>query len=121
PPAKARFRVDGVVPAAAELLALDRLREYCGTPVDPASSRGTVSAQVTLGLPLKEDLPAGSTNYTIGVELTNFAAERMIMGQKIEAASLKVNANNQGQWMRGDVRINGIPAALDLRKARDAE
>jgi hypothetical protein len=121
PPAKARFRVDGAVPAAAELLALERLRDYCGTPVDPASSRGTLSAQVTLGLPLKEDLPAGSTNYTIAVELTNFAAERMIMGQKVEAASLKVNANNQGQWMRGDVKINGIPAGLDLRKARDAE
>ena len=45
----------------------------------------------------------------------------MIMGQKIEAASLKVNANNQGQWMRGDVKINGIPASLDFRKARDAD
>jgi hypothetical protein len=121
PPAKARFRLDGAVPAAAELLTLDRLREYCGTPVDPAASRGTVTAQIALGLPLKDDLPPGSTNYTIAVELTNFAAERMIMGQKIEAASLKVNANNQGQWMRGDVRINGIPAALDFRKARDAE
>ena len=121
PPAKARFRLDGAVPAAAELLALDRLREYCGTPVDPAASRGTVTAQVAVGLPLKEDLPPGSTNYTIAVELTNFAAERMIMGQKIEAASLKVNANNQGQWMRGDVRINGIPAGLDFRKARDTE
>jgi hypothetical protein len=121
PPAKVRFRLDGAVPAAAELLALDRLREYCGTPVDPAASRGTVTAQIALGLPLKEDLPAGSTNYTIAVELTNFAAERMIMGQKIEAASLKVNANNQGQWMRGDVRINGIPAGLDFRRARDAE
>ena len=54
------------------------MRDYCGTPVDPASSRGTLSAQVTLGLPLKEDLPAESTNYTIAVELTNFAAERMM-------------------------------------------
>jgi hypothetical protein len=121
PPAKVRFRLDGAVPAAAELLALERLRDFCGTPIDPATSRGTVTAQITLGLPLKEDLPAGSTNYTIGVELTNFSAERMIMGQKIEAASLKVNANNQGQWMRGDVRINGIPATLDLRKTHDAD
>jgi hypothetical protein len=122
PPAKVRFRLDGAVPAAAELLALERLREYCSsTPVDPATSRGTITAQVTLGLPLKNDLPPGSTNYAIGVELTNFAADHMIMGQKIEAASLKVNANNQGQWMRGDVKINGIPAALDLRKTRDAD
>ena len=55
PPAKTRFQLDGAVPAAAELLALDRLRDFCGTPLDPATSRGTLTAQVTLALPLKEE------------------------------------------------------------------
>ena len=40
------------------------------------------------------------------------------MGQKVEAALLKVSANNQGYWIRGDVKINGVPAALDYRKPR---
>ena len=35
PPAKARFRLDGSVPAGAELLATDRLRDFSGTPLDP--------------------------------------------------------------------------------------
>ena len=61
PPAKARFRLDGSVPAAAELLGMERLREYSGTPIDPATSRGTLTAQVTLALPLKEDLAPGSS------------------------------------------------------------
>ena len=42
PPARVSFRVDGPVPAAAELLALDRLREYSGAPFDPAGTKGTV-------------------------------------------------------------------------------
>jgi len=124
PPAKARFRLDGSVPAAAELLALERLRDYSGTPLDPTTSRGTLTAQVTLGMPLKADLAPGSSNYTIAMDVTNFAAERVVMGQKVEAATLKVNANNQGHWIRGDVKINGVPAALDYRKPRgdvDAE
>jgi hypothetical protein len=121
PPAKVRFRLDGSIPAAAELLALDRLREFSGTPLDPAASRGTFSAQVTLGLPLREDLAEGSSSYTINMDVMNFAAERMVMGQKVEAAMLKVSANNQGHWIRGDVKINGLPAALDLRKAREAD
>jgi hypothetical protein len=121
PPAKARFRLDGSVQAAAELLASERLRNYSGAPFDPATTRGTLTAQVALGLPLKEDLAEGSSSYTINVDVVNFAAERMVMGQKVEAATLKVSANNQGHWIRGDVKINGVPAALDFRKPRDAD
>src|SRR5262249_3869007 len=121
PPAKARFRLDGSVPAALELLSLERLRDYSSTPLEPATSRGTLAAQVTLGLPLKEDLAPGSSLYTIAMDVANFAAERMVMGQKVEAAVLKVNANNQGYWIRGDVKINGVPAALDYRKPRDGD
>ena len=121
PPAKARFRLDGSVPAAAELLGMERLRDYSGAPLEPATSRGTLTAQVTLGLPLKEDLAPGSSTYTINMDVANFAAERMMMGQKVEAALLKVTANNNGHWIRGDVKLNGVPAALDYRKPRDAD
>jgi hypothetical protein len=109
------------VAAAAELLSTDRLREYSGTPIDPATSRGTLTAQVALAMPLKPDLAPGSSAYTINLDVASFSAERLAMGQKLEAALLKISANNQGQWIRGDVKINGIPAALDYRKPRDAE
>jgi uncharacterized protein DUF3971 len=121
PPAKARFRLDGSVPAAAELLGMDRLRDYASAPVEPATSRGTLTAQVALALPLKQDLAPGSSTYSINMDLTNFAAERMVMGQKVEAALLKVSANNNGHWIRGDVKLNGIPANLDYRKPRDGD
>ena len=55
------------------------------------------------------------------MDVSNFAAERMVMGQKVEAAVLKVTANNHGHWIRGDVKLNGVPAALDYRKPRDAD
>src|SRR5215831_687563 len=121
PPAKIRFRLDGSVPAAAELLGMQRLRDYSGAPVESATSRGTLTAQVTLALPLKEDLAPGSSLYTINMDVANFAAERMVMGQKVEAALLKVTANNVGHWIRGDVKINGIPSVLDYRKPRDGD
>src|SRR5580704_4383631 len=90
PPAKARFRLDGPVQAAAELLALERLRDFSGSPIDPASSRGTVSAQVSVGLPLKEDLPPGSSTYAVNMDVANFSAEHMVMGQKVEASTMHV-------------------------------
>src|SRR5205085_10789132 len=88
PPARVRFRLDGPVAAAAELLAAERLREFSGAPLDPATSRGTLSAQVQVGLPLRPDLPAGSAQYSINMDLSNFAAERLVMNQKIEATML---------------------------------
>jgi hypothetical protein len=119
PPAKVRFRLDGSVPAALELLSMERLRDYSSTPIDPATSRGTLTAQVTLGMPLKADLAPGSSSYTIAMDVVNFGAEKMVMGHKVEAAALKVNANNHGYWIRGDVKINGVAANLDYRKPRD--
>jgi len=124
PPARVRFRLDGPVPAAAELLASERLREFSGAPLEPATSRGTLAAQVALGMALRPDLPPGSTQYMINMDVSNFAAERLVMGQKVEAATLRVSANNQGYYIRGDVKLNGVPAALDYRKPRgdaDAE
>ncbi len=119
PPARVRFKLDGPAPAAAELLLMDRLRDVSEVPFAPSTIHGTMNAQVTLGMPLKSDLPAGSTSYAITVDATNFSAERMIMGQKVEAAALKVIANNQGFQLKGDVKIGGTPASLEYRKLRN--
>jgi len=118
PPARVHFKLDGPVPAAAELVAMDRLRDASGVPFDPATTRGTMSALVALTMPLKPDLPPGSTNYAITVDASNFSADHMIMGQRVDAAALKVSANNQGFQIKGEVKIGGAPASLEYRKQR---
>ena len=40
PPARVRFKLDGPVPAAAELLRMDRLRDVADVPFDPSTIRG---------------------------------------------------------------------------------
>jgi len=119
PPARVRFKLDGPVPAAAELLAMDRLREVAGAPFDPATTHGTLTAQVALAMPLKPDLPPGSTNYAITVDAKDFAAEHLIMGQRLDAATLRVTANTQGFQFKGDVKIAGAPASVEYRQTRN--
>ena len=53
----------------------------------------------------------------MNLDVTNFSAERLVMGQKVEAAALRVRADNQGYVLRGDVKINGIPALLEYQQA----
>jgi hypothetical protein len=120
-PARAKFRVDGPVPAVAEILASDKLSEFSATLVDPNASKGTVSATVTLGLPIKRQLTRADTTYAITADLGGFSADRLVMNQKLEANALKIVANNQGYQVKGDVKINGQPAALDYRKPSEGD
>ncbi len=123
PPAKVRFKLEGPIPVAAELLHMDRLRDVSDASFESATIRGNMSAQVNLAMTLT-DQPAASTSYAITFDATNFVADRLIMGQKVEAAALKVTATPQGFALKGDVKIGGTPASLEYRKMRgeaDAE
>jgi Protein of unknown function len=121
-PAEVHFRVDGSVPAAALLLAKKTLRDEIDFALDPTTSRGTVAAQVSLALPIGRELPPGSVSYDVKATLSSFAADKLVMGRKLEAASLQVEASASGYQIKGDVKINGVPAALQVtRQKKDAE
>ena len=48
----------------------------------------------------------------------------MLFGQKVEAQSLRVTANNQGYEIKGDVKVDGTPAQIEYRRLQgeaDAE
>src|SRR5262249_8672772 len=123
-PARASFRMDGTVPAAAVLLASEGLRDSVGITLDPASSRGTVAAQVAVKLAIGRSVPKDASTYAITADLINFAADKMLLGQKVEASLLKALATSDGLQVKGDVKINGTPATIDLLKQKgdtDAE
>ncbi|HLG85351.1 MAG TPA: AsmA-like C-terminal region-containing protein [Bradyrhizobium sp.] len=121
PPARVKFKVDGPVPAAAEILASDRLNDLTSVPVDPNTSKGTFSATINLGVPVKGELTKTDTMYAVTADLNGFAADKLVMNQKLEANALKIVASNQGYQVKGDVKINGQPASLDYKKPADGD
>lgn len=123
-PARANFRIDGSVPAAVVLLSSEGLRDIVGLSLDPATTRGTITAQVAVKLALARTMSDDSSSYTINADLTNFAADKMLLGQRLEASTLKVTASGDGYQIKGDAKVNGTPAFIDLRKQKgdaDAE
>lgn len=120
-PAKVRVRVDGPIPAAAEILASERLSDLGGTLVDPGSSKGNFSAIINMGLPVKNAITKADTTYSVTADLTGFAADKLVMNQKLEANALKISASNAGYQVKGDVRINGQQASLDYRKPAEGD
>ncbi|KPG00185.1 hypothetical protein IP86_07470 [Rhodopseudomonas sp. AAP120] len=120
-PSRVKFKLDAPVPAIAELLSSGRLSDVASVPIDPGSTKGSVTAQVMLGMPIQRELTKADTTYTVNADLNGFAADKMVMGQKLEANTLKLLATNQGYQVKGDVKINGQPATLDYRKPADGD
>ena len=115
-PARTRFRAEGTAEAAAELIAMERLRDASSVVLDPSTTKGNFVAQVALDYALTGTLTKENLNYVIDADLTNFSAEKWVRGQKVEAATLKLTANSQGLYAKGDMKIGGLPATVDYRK-----
>jgi Protein of unknown function len=113
PPARLRFRFDGGVDAVAELIGMDPLREASGLQLDPTTSRGSVVATVSLGLPITHNITQDRLTYGIEADFANFSADHMVRNFKVEAAALHISATPQGISVRGDTRIGGVPASID--------
>ena len=120
-PATATFRVDGGVPAAAALLSSAGFRDKIGMTIDPDSTRGTVSARVAVSMLVGRNVSPDSSSYNVTAGLTNFAADKLVLGHKVEASSLRVTASNAGYKVKGDVKIDGAPAAIDVEKTAGAD
>ncbi|KJC35436.1 hypothetical protein UP09_29665 [Bradyrhizobium sp. LTSP885] len=120
-PSRVKFRVDCPVPAAAEILASDRLSDVSGPPIDPNASKGNVSAVFNLSMPVKGELTKADTIYSVTADVAGVAVDKLVMNQKLEANTLKVIANNAGYQVKGDVKINGQPASLDYRKPAEGD
>src|SRR6202000_3360442 len=57
-------------------------------------------------------------------DLANFSADKLMFGQKLEAQSLRVVADNESYEIRGDVKVAGTPAQIEFRRLKgesDAE
>jgi hypothetical protein len=120
-PSRVKMKIDGPVPAAAEILTSDRLSDLSGAMVDPTTSKGTFSATVNLGMPVKGELTKADTAYAATVDINGFAADKLVMNQRLEASNLKVIANNAGYQVKGDVKINGQQCSLDYRKPAEGD
>lgn len=119
PNAKVSVKVAGSAAAAVELMAIPPLRGPASEQVDPAGVKGTIDGLAQINLVLREKMTEQDVDFAFEADLTGFSAEKVLMGQKLEAAAVKVFATSAATVMRGDGKIGGAPASFELRKPRD--
>jgi Protein of unknown function len=121
PSARVKVRLEGPADAAIELAGMEPLKGAAGIQMDAATTRGAMSAQLSLAMPLKADLTKSNVAYNFDAEVTNFAAEKLVRGLKAEAPILRVNASPQGFRVNGDARIGNAVVAVDYRKKPEGD
>src|SRR5262249_34916337 len=89
--------------------------------VDPTPSKAISPPTTNMGRRAKKATPKPHPPYSVTADLSGFAADKLVMNQKLEASTLKLAANNAGFQVKGDVKINGQQASLDYRKLNEGD
>jgi hypothetical protein len=114
-----RFRFDGAADAIAEMASSEFLRGVAGFNVDPATTRGSISADTKLTLVFRHDVRGDEVSYSAEGEVKDFAADAMVRGQRVEGVNAKVSVNDADVRARGSGRIAGAPATFDFRRLKE--
>jgi len=115
-----KFRLEGAADAVAELVAMDALRGVTGFTFDPATTKGSVVANVSLNVPFKRVIAQDDIEYQVNAEVKNFVAERTVRDQRVDAVSAKLTLTQKTIAVKGEGLIAGAPATFEYTRTKGA-
>lgn len=116
PVGRSSFRAVGGVDGLAAIMAVPAFREQAPAQIDPATVRGRFDLRVNVSLPLVSNLKASDVMVQASGPLTGVGADSLFGTEKLEAGNLAVNYDRGALNIRGDARIGGSPAQVDVRQ-----
>ncbi|MBL8589217.1 MAG: hypothetical protein JNK46_11865 [Methylobacteriaceae bacterium] len=114
-PATLRLAVQGGVDVAMELLAKPAFRDFSDVPAQARNARGQLDARIDVAMRLGSDKP-GDVQTRVQAHAANVTLEQVLGGEKFEAAALAVSADSGGLTVKGEGRILGAPAQIEMKK-----
>ena len=115
-----KFRLEGAADAVAEIVALEALRGVTGFTFDPATTKGSVVANVQLNFPFKHGIIEDDIEYLVDADVKNFAAERTVREQRVDAVSAKLVLTPKTITVKGEGQIAGAPATFEYKRTKGA-
>lgn len=117
--ARIGFRVTGGADAFAAFLRSPLLREVGAPDLDPATIRGRGDVRVTLPLtvhriPALVDLP-----FSVRGTFADLSVEKLGGREKVDGGELTLNYDGGVASMKGEARISGSPATVELQVPRN--
>jgi hypothetical protein len=118
PPGTIRFRMQGPAEAVAEVAAADLMQNVTDAKIDPATVKGSVSADVRVDLVFRRELRGEEINYQVAGELKDFAADRVVRDQPVDGVNAKVSLTSSFVDVKGEGNIAGAPSNFSYRKSK---
>lgn len=116
PPAKIGFRSTGSVDALVALAGFPALRDFAPIQMDPAVLRGASDLKTTIALPLGDDIRQEEVIIQTAGNLSGVASDTLLGTEKLEGANLALTYDRSGLSVRGEGRVGGEKAQIELRQ-----
>lgn len=116
--AKVSFRLEGGADALVAFLRQPMFRDVSGLDLNPANVKGRADLKVGFALDPHHVPPPSEMPVVIGGTLSDLALDKVFGREKLENANLAVAYDLNGLSLRGEGRLGGSPATIDLRQPR---
>jgi hypothetical protein len=111
------FRLTGGADALASLLKEPALQPLSSLDLDPSGLKGRTDLRVNLALPIDAVPDLAEFPLTISGGITDVTVEKAFGREKLEGANLNVAYTRGSMNVRGEGRLGGTPAVIELRRA----
>ncbi|WP_460450079.1 hypothetical protein [Alsobacter sp. SYSU BS001988] len=118
--AKVVFDASGPADGALALLRSEALRPYFPAPADVAGVKGHVDFKAAISFPQQAVLQPSEVSVQLQGVASGFGADNVFGKEKIEGANLAITNDRAGILVKGDGRIGGSPASIELRQPTGA-
>jgi hypothetical protein len=111
------FRLSGGADALASLLQEPVLRPLAGIDLDPSALKGRTDLRVNIALPV-DDVPSlADMPMTMSGTVADLTVDKAFGRDKLEGGNLSIAYNRGTLNLRGEGRVGGTPASIELRQS----
>ncbi|KAA2235278.1 YhdP family protein [Salinarimonas soli] len=112
------FRLEGDADALVSVLNAPALRGNAGPVMDPAAVKGRAELRLDLALPVYDAPAFADLALTANGRITDLSIERVLGKERLENAGLSVAYDSGALLLKGEGRIAGTPAAIEVRQPK---
>ena len=110
--AEIKLNIDGPATAGLKLIDSEPLRFASDLGIKPDTAVGDASANVSLRIPLKNDLLASEVEALVSATLTDAGIQGAIFDKDINHGDLALVVDNEGLTVSGQAQLGKVPVQL---------
>lgn len=116
--ARIDFRLTGGADGVGALLQEPLVKEIAGFEVDPSTMKGKADLKVGIGLAVSNVPAIADLPLKVSGTLSELTIDKVFGKEKLEGAAINIAYDTGNLAIKGDGKIGGGPASIDVQKSR---